>query len=256
MKKRIITLGSMTIMSSILSTSCDKPLEIENINNEITKYEKHSAISIKKYLSQKDWEYANFIKSLVGNILDNQEVAVEFAANPTEFIKKHGYTDNVFSINNRLNKLISALADKEIRSKLETKDYRAFMRLCKERGYVENYSGNIIKYLDAYKSLEDNDDTISEFYILDFAMILTLQNVAWVFKIEGIEKETPAIEILLLTEEEKNMHMICEQYIEDEIDIIIDFVKEENQHLSNKDILELTNLLKKNMTKLSRTITN
>jgi len=258
---RKMLFSGIAIASSAITVSCDVEQGVVVPNIDVAQENMHNALSMRQFLGHKDWLYVNFINLLTTELIENQDLAVEFASNPNEFIKKAGYNDMNISVNERIIKSILALADRDIREKLETKDLRGFIRLCKEKGYVENFSGNVMQYINNNMSLTgDNFESIDDlgFYafvsIFEFYLVLDAPMVVFVNADSRFISEQPMFEVLLLAENEKDAYIACDQYLEDEIDIIMDCIKEENPDLTGKQALGLTNFLKKNLIQINNAI--
>lgn len=251
---RKMLLGGIAIVSSAITVSCDVEQGVVIPDIDVAQENVHNALSMRRFLSHKDWVYVNFVNLLITELIDNQDLAAEFASDPNEFIKKAGYNDMNISVNERVIKSILALADRDIREKLETKDLRGFMRLCKEKGYVENFSGNVMQYINSnMSSTRGNFESINDLgfyafaYIFEFYFVLDAPMVVFVNADSRFISEQPMFEVLLLAENEKDAYIACDQYFEDEIGVVIDFIKNENPNLTESQALELTNFMKKNL---------
>nr|WP_278705506.1 hypothetical protein [Bacteroides intestinalis] len=248
-------LSSMAIASSAMIVSCDFNPEIMNLDDSTIQDNIHNALSMRFSLSKEDWSYVNFLNSLTIELVNSQDAANEFALSPNEFIKKAGYNDIGFSINDRVAKSILALADKDIQNKLRENDLKGFIKLCKEKEYIEDFSGNILQYLKHDMISTRADFTNGDFWYYVVVQMYEFYLLALIPSMLLIDNKSisqqPVFEVLLLSEDEKNTYIACEQYIVDEVNIIIDCVKEENPDLTEEQILELTNFLKKNLIQIN-----
>ena len=142
-------LSSMAIASSAMIVSCDFNPEIMNLDD-------------------------SSLNSLTIELVNSQDAANEFALSPNEFIKKAGYNDIGFSINDRVAKSILALADKDIQNKLRENDLKGFIKLCKEKEYIEDFSGNILQYLKHDMISTRADFTNGDFWYYVVVQIINL----------------------------------------------------------------------------------
>ena len=269
-----IAMGTISIVSVMTPSACDSDSFNErlgnpqNINEDI-----HTAISIKHTFSKEEIDYIHFIQDLIEQTINNPAVASQFANSPEEYIKNSGYkVGELFNKNIKHLKLITALGDLEVREKLETRDLQEFLVLCKEKGYAENYSGNLLEWIAKIESDENQRNNIlytrsntaidrAEFVIpiILYATVVAAEfyyflhvykTKAWTDGLtvnRALNAAGTYIDIALLTEDEKTAYMICDQYIEHEVNIIVNAIKEENPYLTENQLLELTNFLKKNL---------
>jgi len=285
MKKKItstkVVMGTIGVASLVVPTSCNSDREIEQIPQEVNSSNLNCAISIIQNFTQEEINYIRFVQSFTEQIVERPDIANEFANNPVDYMERHGYkVGNIFEVHARHLRLITALGDIEVREKLDSKDLKGFFTLCKEKGYAENYSGNLLKWISTYKS-EDNlyskfanttRAQLEEEFAIPVALFAVVIAAAYyyflyVYKTGAWTKTHGAsfteneltqtyASAILLTEDEKAAYMVCDEYIEGEVKIIVETIKEENPDLTEKQLLELTNFLKKNIVQFNKMITD
>lgn len=276
-------MGTIGVASLITPASCSSDHEMEQIPQEVNNSNLNCAVSIIQNFTQEEINYILYVQSLTEQIVEKPDVANDFVNSPVDYIMGHGYNvGSVFDVHARHLKLIAALGDFDIRQKLDSKDLKGFLALCKEKGYAENYSGNLLKWISTYKSEANfyskfaNATRAQSQYEEQFAVPVALFAVViaaavyyflYVYKTGAWTKTQGAsftedkltqtyASVALLTEDEKTAYMVCDEYIEGEVKIVVDAVKEENSELSEEQLLELTNFLKKNIVLFNKVITN
>ncbi|WP_278705511.1 hypothetical protein [uncultured Bacteroides sp.] len=285
MKKKItsskVVMGTIGVASLVVPTSCNSDCEMEQVPQEVNNSNLNCAVSIIQNFTQEEINYILFVQSFTEQIVERSDIANEFAASPVDYMERHGYkVGNVFEVHAKHLRLITALGDIEVREKLDSKDLKGFLALCKEKGYAENYSGNLLKWISTYKS-ENNlyskfanvtRAQVTEEFAVPVALFAVVIAAAvyyflYVYKTGAWTKTQGAsftedklaqayVSTILLTEDEKTAYMVCDEYIEGEVKIIVETIKEENPELTEMQLLELTNFLKKNIVQFNKMITN
>lgn len=278
-----IAMGTIGIASLITSSGCDSSPFIEEKSDEQSLNEDiHTAISINRTFTKEELEYIHFIHELIEKFICKPIEAYQFANNPQEYMKSSGYeAGHLFDRNAKYLKLITALGDSEIRQKLDAKDLEGFLALCKAKGYAENYSGNLLEWITKIESEENQqsnfvytranlevDKAECVIPVVIYAIVVAAEwyyllhvykTHAWTegeITDQSLMTGETYIDIALLTEDEKTAYILCDKYIESEIKIIVETINKENPDLTETQLLELTNFLKKNILQLNKAITH
>lgn len=122
--------------SSMLLASCDgffvdddmiHPSQLPDVGE--------SSIEIK--FNQEDQAYLTFLNKLGFDIIQNPEVAQEFAKDPQKYVEKYGYHEKVDLDENMLNYVL-ALGDPDINEAIKQNNIETVVRLMREKCLVTN----------------------------------------------------------------------------------------------------------------------
>lgn len=276
-----VVIGTISVVSLVAPTSCDSDNEVEQVSQEVNNTNSNCAISIIHNFTQEEISYIRFIQSFTEQVVERPEIANEFANNPANYMERNGYkVGNLFEVHAKHLRLITALGDAEVREKIDSKDLKGFLALCKEKGYAENYSNNLLKWISTYKS--DNNlyskfsnitrAQIEEQFAIPVGLFAVVVAAAYYYflyvyktgawtQTHGQSLEDSRIaetyaSAILLTEDEKTAYIVCDKYIEGEVKIIVETIKEENPELTESQLLELTNFIKINLVRFNKFITD
>lgn len=153
MKKKIAcALAGATgvISSSFVFQACQSAESADELNQMLESNVQSSpdavGVPVGIPLSKEDQQYVMFLHQLSNDIIQNPEVASEFASNPEAYCFKHGYTQPM-NLDQGLVKILLALGDKEVNEAVKNGNINAFIDACKKNGLLELKSLNNDPYL-------------------------------------------------------------------------------------------------------------
>jgi len=160
--KRIV---SGTIASSILLSSCTKEYNVDENsiygNLSENSLEGSQFLSIKySNLSEEFFITAQTIGNIIKDITNNSSSAKLFCDSPEDYFKKNDINLKI-KLSDKDILILKSLTDDEIKKAINEKDLKKFIRLCKEKGYINlESSANIRASRNIFK-----DDKSYENYL-------------------------------------------------------------------------------------------
>jgi hypothetical protein len=279
MKKRINTkvekIVAGTVSVSILASSCTPYHIHDDIIYEVNVPSEdigEIAVPISITLSPAEAKYASFLQKLSQDIINDPDIAKEFAKNPDAFLKKYGYEDSI-SLDESMLKLVLALGDDDINEAIISNNIKLFYELCKEKKLLNESTlfQNIVIDKDTKDKLNEIGINISaETYAWAIFVPLAVAIVAVAFiavvayiaavtdmmmassnkNIEFITENNPVLNIWALKNKKDKTYVVIEEFLENQINNIVDVVKQSSpSYFDNHSEEELRNLLKINMIK-------
>jgi hypothetical protein len=168
MKKKV---NSQQIVAGILATtflveSCTKyqdiyysPLPVPDINKKYNSLQSpFSVLSIP--VTKEEREYLAFVNYLLGDIINNPQIAEDFMNEPERYALEAGFNDLKINLEDNLIRMIVTIADQEIRDAVINKDITRFLQLCQEKNIINNFD---ISNSPIIKEIIEKNPDISQF---------------------------------------------------------------------------------------------
>lgn len=180
---------SGTLASSILFASCTKYYNVDDnsiygdlVDNNA---EGEELLNMKdSNLSEEFKQTVLEIRILLDDITSNKESAKLFINDPSEYIKKKGLNFAI-TLTNKDIKLLQSFTDEDIKNALKAKDLKSFLRICKEKGYIEldqhkniNELKPIFKDDDAFEMFKSSYGNIDHDYFPEENLLIPLVAIA------------------------------------------------------------------------------
>lgn len=122
--------------SSVVLSSCDGYfIDNDLVDSNSLSDIGESAISIN--FSKADAEYLDLLNKLGNDILQHPSIANEFAINPENYMKKHGYYGSI-DLDENMMRLVLALGNDQINEAIKKHDIMEAVRLMEEKGLLTN----------------------------------------------------------------------------------------------------------------------
>lgn len=237
------------------------------------------AIPITMDISQEDRNYIVFLQKLAIDIIANPIIAKEFSKHPDLFIARYGYNETV-NLDDGMLKMTVALGDEDIYRAIKANDIKLFYNLCKKKNLsnipqkndIGKYS-NYIKTKMIEKGVINEKDLqalpwwligifVAVYYGavaavgLETAVYYHCWQVTEVYgmvqerNIDLLMEDNPTLNIWFLKGSTDDTYYAANTFIENQIDDIIDILKEENTSVfENYNEENFRNFLKINMYK-------
>jgi hypothetical protein len=273
-----------TVSASIMVSSC-APAGFQNpLDEQIYRHRAPQnqdlgeiAIPIDVQLTSDEAQYILFLCHLTAEIVDNPEVAQEFANNPKEFINKFGYEKDI-SLDESLLNLILSLADEEINSALNDNDIQKFYYLCKQKNllslnnsYFKDISSEQIQRIADELGIKINESRlygIEQYGIFPVGFICVAALIVYIvthneiyvteeyeFRLQynnNLEKllvdSNPVLTVWTLKDKDFATPILVDMFLEDQINEMIDIIKQENPDFFKSNSEDyMRNLLKINI---------
>ncbi len=180
LKTKANSLVAKTLATSILFASCSKNPEFEQIGNEPNSFDEDlndsKGVSISLSLSDETKRALEDITPLVQDVINNPEIAQEFAKDPETFCKQRGY-GFVVDMDDAIFKIIVALGNREINEALRDNDFERFMQLCSDMKLLDE--GQTVRLNTIFQSKEEQEIFNSIAYQLNGETIETRSVAFW-----------------------------------------------------------------------------
>lgn len=269
---------SGVVSGSILFTSCN----VYNLNDDFL-YESNkeiddfnsNAIPISLKINPEGAEYIRFLQQLSEDIIDSPDIARSFYENPKLFLEKYGYNETI-DLNDSFLKLILALGNEDILNAVQENDIKKFLSICKDQNLLNFDNDYCLKILDnseLRQNLEEfnidissSRDTSQEVspilvlvvlvavglgFVIAYAMATIFITITKGFtEFHEAADRMSVFEIWTLKKDSSKTYVVVDEYLEDQINSIIDYIKENDpQYLKNNSEENLRAFMKINLLK-------
>jgi hypothetical protein len=238
-------LQGAVVSSVLVSCNTDEVDELARMNendqleNQVSmQRSENTLISIRYDLNEKQRDSLLFLTNLGIDLFKNRQEAQKFSANPDEYMRNKGYVYEI-NIDDGLIKLYKAFADDDVYNALSMNDIKLYFKLCKERGYLDSNNFSSVFFKNATSTLSSYGPTSELVLLLPLAIGAYLYYTYYYyyhFKTEVIT-ETSVVyskmatfpSALIIGDLQNNpeaTYAACMEYIDDEINNIIEMTKE------------------------------
>lgn len=240
-------INGAVVTSALISCNADEVDEYANMNersqfnSQISMQRSDSTlISIRYDLDHEQRESLLFLTHLGIDLFKNRKDALEFSINPEKYIRNRGYKYEI-NIDDSLIKLYKAFADDDVYNAFSKNDIKMYFKLCKERGYLDSNNFSSIFFKNATSTLSSYGPTSDLVFLLPIAVGAYAYYTYYYYyhyRTEVITETTvvyskmatfpSALIIGDLQNNPEATYAACMEYIDDEIDNVIEIMKDLN----------------------------